>query len=157
EAARALAAAARAGALASGRRGIRFLWMPEFTGTYAWLGRDPARAARTCAALNLDMVGEDQGACGSTQRVEGAPHFLGSFADELVARIRDATAPAGLRATEEPYGGGSDHAVWIDPAIGVPCPMLIQWPDRYYHSNLDSPARCDPGALAHAARIAAVY
>ena len=163
EAARALAALAAAGALPAARRTLRVLWMPEFTGTYAWLGRDPARAARTVAALNLDMVGEDQEACGSTLRLEQAPHFLGSFADELLLRALEADraraprTPAPLRAAEVPYSGGSDHAVWLDPAAGVPCPLLIQWPDRYYHSDLDRPERCDPESLALAARLAATY
>lgn len=168
EAARALAALDRTGGLPRARRSIRFLWMPELTGTYAWLAADPGRAARTVAALNLDMVGESQADCGSTQLIERAPHFAGSFAEELLVRIRHAaqdwvTSFSGeghysmVRAAEVPYSGGSDHAVWIDPAVGVPCPMLVQWPDRYYHSDLDTADRCDPASLAHAARIAAVY
>lgn len=168
EAARALAALDRDGGLERPRRTIRFLWMPEFTGTYAWLANDTGRAARTVAALNLDMVGESQADCGSTQLLERAPHFAGSFAEELLARIRHATQEwvAGfsgpghyslVRMAEVPYSGGSDHTVWSDPAVGVPCPLLIQWPDRYYHSDLDGPERCDPASLAHAARSAAVY
>jgi hypothetical protein len=35
--------------------------------------------------------------------------------------------------------------------------LLIQWPDRYYHSDLDTPERCDPDSLALAARTAATY
>lgn len=160
EAARTVAAIARAGGLPGARRTIRFLWMPEFTGTYAWLAGENGRAARTVAALNLDMVGADQDAVGSTQLLECAPHFLGSFAEPLLARIRYAAwdpARARPRSAEVRYSGGSDHALWIDPAAGVPCPMLIQWPDRFYHSDLDTPERCDPESLAHAARCAATY
>ena len=58
---------------------------------------------------------------------------------------------------EVPYSGGSDHAVLIDPAIGVPCPMLIQWPDRFYHSSLDTPDKTDPASLALAARATVVW
>jgi hypothetical protein len=47
--------------------------------------------------------------------------------------------------------------VFVDPAIGVPCPMLIQWPDRFYHSSHDTPDKCDPRSLALAARCAAAY
>lgn len=168
ETARALAALERAGGLSTPRRTIRFLWMPEFTGTYAWLAGGAERSAHTVAAINLDMVGESQADCGSVQLLERAPHFAGSFAEELVARIRHAaqdwvegfSGPGHyslVRAAEVPYSGGSDHTVWSDPAIGVPCPLLIQWPDRYYHSDLDTPDRCDPASLAHAARIAATY
>jgi hypothetical protein len=163
EAMRALAALAADGGLPSRRRTIRALWMPEFTGTYAWLGAEPARARRTLAAFNLDMVGEDQRECASVQLLERAPHFAGSFADELARIVRHASSPGvepggqGVRVAEVPYAGGSDHALWVDPAVGVPCPMLIQWPDRYYHSSLDTPDRCDPRSLAHAALAAATY
>jgi aminopeptidase YwaD len=163
EALRSLATCAASGALPARRRTIRALWMPELTGTYAWLGAAGGRAARTLAAINLDMVGEDQEACGSVQLLERAPHFAAGFADELLREVRqlalpgaDGGAPA-VRTREVPYSGGSDHAVWLDPAVGVPCPMLIQWPDRYYHSSCDSPDRCDPRSLAHAARSAAAY
>lgn len=168
ETARALAALRASGEFGTDSRTVRFLWMPELTGTHAWIGRDPARAARTVAAINLDMVGESQVDCGSTLLLEHPPHFAGSFAEELLARIRHAaqdwvTSFSGpghysmARMAEVPYSGGSDHAVWLDPAIGVPCPMLIQWPDRYYHSSLDTIERVDPASLALAARSAAAY
>jgi hypothetical protein len=35
--------------------------------------------------------------------------------------------------------------------------MLIQWPDRYYHSDLDTVEHCDPDSLALAVRAAATY
>jgi hypothetical protein len=69
------------------------------------------------------------------------------------------TAPPATpaRLSDVAYSGGSDHALWVDPAFGVPCPMLIQWPDRYYHSDLDTPDRCDAASLAHAVRAASTY
>ncbi len=150
------------------RRGIRFLWMPELTGTFAWLANDPQRIGRLAAALNLDMVGADQVQCGSTFLIEHPPHFAASFAEELVSRIRaesldwvlSYSGPGHVsmtRIAEVPYSGGSDHAVFVDPSIGVPCPMLIQWPDRYYHSSYDTADRVDPEALALTTRIAATY
>jgi hypothetical protein len=125
----------------------------------------PRRVAATVAALNLDMVGECQTDCGSTLLLEQAPHFLGSFADDLLERVRNAahqwsgTGPTEgmLRVADVPYSGGSDHALWLEPSAGVPCPMLIQWPDRYYHSDLDTPDRCDPASLAFAVRTAVAY
>src|SRR5262249_39629050 len=158
ETARAVAALAARGELGRSWRTVRFLWMPEFTGTYAWRSLHPTPVADTVAAVNLDRVGESQADCGSTFLLEQAPHFLGSFADELLARIRNAAqdwvrdfSGAGhyslARLAEVPYSGGSDHALWLDPASDVPCPMLIQWPDRYYHSDPDTPQRPDPHSL----------
>lgn len=171
EAARALHAI-RAARAARGEpppaRTVRFLWMPELTGTFAWLGGDPERAGRIAAALNLDMVGEDQARCGSRLLIEHPPCFAASFAEELLRRVRFAsqdwvTSFSGpghyglARLGEVPYSGGSDHAVFVDPAIGVPCPMLIQWPDRFYHSSHDTPDKVDPASLALAARSAVAY
>ena len=149
-------------------RSIRFLWVPELTGTCAFVGRDPARVARIVAALNLDMVGESQERCGSTFLLEHPPCFAASFAEELLARIRaraldwvsSYSGPGHYsmtRVAEVPYGGGSDHAVLVDPAVGVPCPMLIQWPDRFYHSSHDTPDKTDPASLALAVRCAGTY
>jgi hypothetical protein len=168
EAARALAALAERRQWSPGAGRVRFLFVPELTGTFAWLARDAARPRRIAAAVNLDMVGQDQDACGSTFLLEHPPYFAASFAEELLRRIRHRaldwvasySGPGHYsltRMSEVPYSGGSDHAVLIDPEIGVPCPMLIQWPDRYYHSSHDTPDRCDPGSLALAARCAATY
>ena len=170
ETARTLKALRDSGAFPAGPRGIRFLWMPEFTGTYAWLDRriQAKGSAGVSAALNLDMVGEDQEQCGSTLLIERPPHFMGSFAETLLARIRE-TAPdwvesfsgpghfSMMRMAQVPYSGGSDHVVLMDPGIGAPSPMLIQWPDRYYHSSHDTPDRCSPASLALAARCAATW
>src|SRR5262249_31008784 len=47
ETARVLARLAGRGALPAARRTVRFLWMPEFTGTYAWLAGGRDRSTRT--------------------------------------------------------------------------------------------------------------
>jgi peptidase M28-like protein len=168
EAARVLTSLRASGGLPTAGRSVRFLWVPEMTGTYAWLARDPERARNTLAAVNLDMVGQDQNLCGSTFLLEHPPHYAGSFAEELLLRIRaeavdwvsSYSGPGHYSMTrlgEVPFSGGSDHYVLIDPATDVPCPMLIQWPDRYYHSSHDTPDKTDPASLALAVRCAATY
>jgi hypothetical protein len=61
------------------------------------------------------------------------------------------------RQAEVPFSGGSDHYILSDPSVGVPTPMLIQWPDRFYHTSADTPDRTDPGSLARAGSLAAIY
>lgn len=168
ECARVLAQLRAAGSFGDAGRTVRILWVPELTGTAAYLARDPARATRSVAALNLDMVGERQEETGSTFLLEQPPLLTTSFAEELVDRIRVAaqdwvTSYSGpgqfsmTRLARVPFDGGSDHALLCDPAVGVPCPMLIQWPDRFYHSSHDTPDRSDPRSLGHAVRTAATY
>src|SRR5438093_1428792 len=113
----------------------------------------------------LGLEGEREG----PRFAPGVPlGFAASFAEELLGRIRAAavdwvTSYSGpghyslARMAEVPSSGGSDHAVLNDPQIGVPCPMLIQWPDRFYHSSHDTPDKCDPRSLALAVRCAATY
>jgi len=168
ETARVLATLRSRGDLRLTGRSVRFLWVPEITGTCAWLARDPGRARDTVAAVNLDMVGQNQERCGSTFLLEHPPHFAASFAEELLFKIRaeavdwvpSYSGPGHYSMTrmgEVPFSGGSDHYVLADPATGVPCPMLIQWPDRYYHSSYDTPDKTDPASLALAVRCAATY
>lgn len=76
EAARVLSTAIDAQRLAQPRRGIRFLLPPEIYGTYAYLASDERRMARTVAAINLDMVGENQELCGSSFLVERLPQAM---------------------------------------------------------------------------------
>ena len=120
ETARVLRALGSRGEHAAGARGVRFLWVPEMTGTYAWLAGDPARTRDTVAALNLDMVGQEQDRCGSTFLLEHPPCFAASFAEELLLRIRAESVDwvpsysgpghySMTRTGEVPYSGGSDH------------------------------------------------
>jgi aminopeptidase YwaD len=174
EAARTLQLLIDTGQLARPRRAIRFLWLPEMTGSLAYLSRRAEAAPRMVAGLNLDMVGESQEQTGSSWLVERPPDAAASFASTLLAWLRDempmlkgmtgiSPSYTGLggyplyRHAEVPFSGGSDHYVFADPTVGVPMPMLIQWPDRYYHTSADTPDRVDPQSLARTGALAAAY
>ncbi|HOC18646.1 MAG TPA: DUF4910 domain-containing protein, partial [Vicinamibacterales bacterium] len=60
EIARAWIALVRSGALPAPRRTIRFLWVPEISGTMAYLREHREEALRMLAAINMDMVGANQ-------------------------------------------------------------------------------------------------
>ena len=156
------------------RRTIRFLWLPEFTGSQAYLAGRETELDRLVAGLNLDMVGEDQNQTGSSWLIECPPASAASFAPDLLARLRDElpalkgaadVSPSHTgqgayplyRCAEVPFSGGSDHAVLSDPSVGVPTPMLIQWPDRFYHTSADTPDRTDPNSLRRTGALAAAY
>lgn len=168
ETARVLAALIAQGELSSPRRAIRFLWVPEITGSMAWLAFQEGRIRRQIAGLNLDMVGQDQDQCGGSLLVESPPDALPNFADVLLMRLRDRLLPevktfGGVggyplfRTADVPFGGGSDHEVFSDPSVGVPMPMLIQWPDRFYHTSADTPDRVDPRMLGRVAALSGLY
>jgi len=50
---------------------------------------------------------------------------------------------------------GSDHQVYTDTSFGIPAIYLNDWPDRYIHTNFDTPANVDPTKLKRAAFIGA--
>ncbi len=158
----------RAGKLPEPRYGVRFLLVPEMSGTFAYLARERKSARNLILGLNLDMVGQKQDLTGSTLCVEKPPLPSSSFAPYLLSELAatqfsvgmnpGGTAPIPvIRWTGTPFSGGSDHAILSDPAVGVPTPMLIQWPDRYYHTSGDRPENISPELLGKIAVVAGTY
>ncbi|HYN84825.1 MAG TPA: hypothetical protein VER32_06210, partial [Pyrinomonadaceae bacterium] len=60
-----------------------------------------------------------------------------------------------LQAALVPFSMGSDHQVYTDSSFGIPAVYLNDWPDRYIHTNFDTPANVDPTKLKRAAFIGA--
>ncbi len=168
ETARALAALIECGRLPQPRRSIRFLLVPEMTGTYAYLAARKPGAAKTVAALNLDMVGENQALTGGPLLLEDLPLASPDYVSDLLAAVVEALSTEG-RSLHGPaahplfmfarssFSGGSDHYILSDPTVGIPCPMLIQFPDRFYHTSADTIDKVDPVMLGRVATMAAAY
>jgi aminopeptidase YwaD len=127
-------------------REVIALWMPEFYGTIAWLSDQKPELA---AAINLDMVGEDQAKTGSTLEITATPWSLPSFIPDLVAVN---LAHRDFRMVRTGFAWGSDHAVLNDASIGVPTASLTQWPDRFYHSSDDTPDKSSVGSFGWVGR-----
>ncbi len=156
------------GRLPRSRRSIRLLWVPEMTGTFAYLASNPRDIQRMVAGVNLDMVGENQDVCGSVFIVEATPAAMPSFATDLLERMREewlegahslggsASYPL-FRHTVNPFSGGSDHYIFSDPTVGVPMPMLIQWPDKFWHTSGDTLDKVDPRMLGVLGGLATTY
>jgi len=157
------------GRLAKPRRTIRFLFPPEMTGTYEHLAAlTPEARSRIVAALNVDMVGQRQEITGSVLLCEYPPMACPSFAGDLLSLVL-----AGVAADVTPFGGGSryalfrhavtafsggsDHYIMADPTVGVPCPMIIQWPDRFYHTSADTPEKVDPNMMRLVGTMTGAY
>ena len=168
EAARTLACLIADGDLPQPQRGIRFLWLPEMIGSYAYLASHKDAIPRMVTGVNLDMVGQDQSQTGASFLIERPPDAMSSFAPDLMERLReelfdDAPSHTGLggyplfRHATTSFSGGSDHYIFSDPTVGVPMPMLIQWPDKFYHTSADTLDKVDPAMLARAGTLAAAY
>jgi hypothetical protein len=151
------------------RRTLRFLWVPEIWGTYAFIAKYPEETKKAIAVINLDMVGEHQKRCRSVFRVTRTPDSTPSFLNDLLdvhlnfllahnpepgKELSDAYAVVSPWGSHDawnaeliPYSGGSDHFVFMGGVIRVPATMFGSWPDDFYHSSEDTPDKCDPTQL----------
>jgi len=168
ESARALQSLINQGKLAKPKRSIRFLLLPEMSGTYAYLANNEEKIDSTVAGINLDMVGENQELCGSSLVVEQLPHATGHFASVVAKRALLAVAKEVpnlantskyplFRYTFGQFSGGSDHYILSDPTVGIGSPMLIQWPDKFYHTSMDTVDKVDPKMLERVSNITSSY
>ena len=168
EAARSLQAMIASGQLPKPRRSMRFLWIPEMSGTYAYLAQREQELGRMVAGVNMDMVGENQELCGSSFLIDLPPEAMPSFVNDLIEGVRDTVANesrnfagtggyALFRYATTPFGGGSDHYIFSDPTVGVQMPMLIQWPDKFYHTSADTIEKVDPRMLGIVGSVATIY
>lgn len=168
------------GRLERPKRGIRFVWVPEYSGTAPWVNAHKDIMEKTLCNINLDMVGlhlKSNNSFFSLMRTTfGNPHYIndvmenyfvymGEVNREILANRSAAIianqiiAPSG---TDDPFYyqieqhyGASDHEVFNHWSTHVPGVMLITWPDMYYHTSEDIPNKLDATQLKRAAIIAA--
>lgn len=168
------------GRLPRSKRGIRFIWVPEYSGTIPWVNANRDIVDRTLCNLNLDMVGlhlKSNDSFFSLMRTTyGNPHYvndvmenyfvyMGEVNREILANrgysriVNQVIAPSGsddpFYYQIEQHYGASDHEVFNHWSTHVPGVMLITWPDLYYHTSEDIPNKLDPTQLKRAAVIAA--
>ena len=177
EVARALSKLVGEKKIAPPARTLRFVWPPEIEGTLALLNARPEIAWRAKAAIHMDMVGgapaETKAIFHVTRGPASLPSFVYDVAEEFGAFVNEQSArfAKGQRADfplVAPEGGrealqaelveftlGSDHQVYTDSSFGIPAVYLNDWPDRYIHTNFDTPANIDPTKLKRAAFIGA--
>src|SRR5713101_3880539 len=133
-------------------------------------------AKRIKAVVHMDMVGGGPGTK-AVFHVTRGPMSLPSFVHDVAWAFAEfvneesykfaatgkakypLVAPEGgkepLRAEYSAYTMGSDHDVYQDSSFGIPAIYLNDWPDRYIHTNFDSPSNIDPTKIKRAAFIGA--
>ncbi|MCJ7425154.1 DUF4910 domain-containing protein [Candidatus Bathyarchaeota archaeon] len=148
-------------------RTIRLFWVPETLGTVAYLSHHKDVSSRLVAGINLDMVGQDQELCRSTLNLDrtpdSVPSYLNDFVFNLIEQsVKEFDAPtvfgsgSTFRYRMTAFSGGSDHAEFTEATTKVPCVMLLQWPDLYYHTSMDTIDKVSEDSLKRVGWIAAV-
>lgn len=176
EVARTFAKLIREGKVSRPARSLRFVWPPEIEGTLALLNARPELVPRIKAVVHMDMVGggpETKAIFHVTRGPASLPSFIydvaeafGEFVNEQSSTFAGTgtasyplVAPEGgkeaLQAALVEFTSGSDHQVYAEGSFGIPAVYLNDWPDRYIHTNADSPANIDPTKLKRAGFIGA--
>ena len=169
------------GSLPRPKRGIRFLWGPEFSGTRPWVETNLQKIKNTYCNINLDMVGEwltlNDGYFCLMRTTMGNPHYVNDVMENYFRFVGEGNrervqnrsgvykvphrvvAPFGA---DEPFHysietnyGSSDHEVFNAVGVQIPGVMMIVWPDLWYHTSGDVISKSDPTQLKRAVVIAA--
>jgi len=176
EVARTLSKLIKEGKIARPARSIRFIWPPEIEGTLTLLNARPDIARRIKAAIHMDMVGggpETKAVFHVTRGPASLPSFVNDVAEAFGEFVNEQSyahasgesvpfplvAPEGgkepLNARLAEFSAGSDHQIYTDSSFAIPAIYLNDWPDRYIHTNFDTPAMIDPTKLKRSAFIGA--
>jgi len=149
------------------KRSIRFLWVPEWNGTMAYIDRHPemvgpALGGGYLAHINLDMVGEHLEILHTRMGITRTPASLPSALNDVVENMAQMVdrmsvqTPRGSRSSFNfrvtPYGGGSDHMMFIDRKIPG---MMIGHGDYTHHTSEDTPDKVDPVEIERSEIISA--
>jgi aminopeptidase YwaD len=180
ETARTLQTLIQDGRLPRPKRTIRFLWVPEFSGTIPYVKANKDLMRRTLCNINLDMVGvrltKSLAFFTVMRTTYGNPHYINDVMENYYRYVGETNrsyvtngmsgtfqkriiAPSG---SEEPmyyyvgtHFGASDHEVFNDWGVGVPGVVMNTWPDQWYHTSGDRPDKLDPTQLKRAVVITA--
>jgi hypothetical protein len=174
---RALIRLVKEGKLPPVKRTIHFLWVPEISGTMAWLRAHEDVRKRLIADLNFDMEGLGLRMGLSSWVLHRTPDTVPTFLNDVAASILEfvantnrervnyrhhgyafslpVLAPNGSRdpfyVNIVKYYGASDHMIYLRQ--GIPAAMFVTWPDPWYHSSQDTPDKLDSTQFKRAAVV----
>lgn len=147
------------GRLPKPKRSFRFIWVPEWYGTMAYLDKHtefagPELGGKWLVNMNMDMVGEHPELLHSKLILTRTPASLPSCVNDIIENMAemvdnlDVRTPRGslsafnYRVT--PYSGGSDHMMFIDRKIPG---IMFSHTDYTHHTSEDTPDKVDPVEL----------
>ncbi len=146
------------------KRTIRFLWVPEFHGTFPWVKEHEYIVKNALFNINLDMIGEHPLKVGNPCNICLGPYSRPSVLNDVIQYFTKIIAdhPKGvaingtqmqMRYRIVPYSGGSDHGVFVAQPISIPG-IMIGHEDPFWHSSLDTIEKCDSTELKRVIAIA---
>ncbi len=183
EVARTLAALIRDGRIPRPERSISFLWSEEGSGTAAFFKKHPEMTGKILGDINMDMVGEDLDRNSAFFNVESPLYSKSTYLDAVALNFAEYVFRTNIerhgifgptpgerfpvpivekngsrqsfKYLPQRFGGGSDHGIFIESDEAVPALSFIVWPDKWYHTDHDTPDKSDPTQLKRVAFIGA--
>jgi aminopeptidase YwaD len=168
------------GKLPPPKRTINFQFVPEISGTNAYLNKHPDKEKAMIGTLNFDMeairVALSRSYWVLQRTPDTFPSYLNDIAQSTMEYVADITRErvrfrrsingyAPTQPVESVHGskdafyikvdkhyGSSDHVTYMQH--GIPAVMFITWPDMWYHSSEDTPDKQDPTQYKRAAAVA---
>lgn len=159
------------------QRSVRFLFVPEYSGTAAYIKKYPAVVKRFFGDINEDMVGEALIKNNGYFGLELTPWSLPTYLNDVLAALIEwvgfnqrimyeragkpilIVSPTGTRDpfyySLDSFTGGSDNEVFVDGGVRVPAVSLGVWPDMWYHSSGDTPDKSDSTQLKRVVALSA--
>lgn len=168
------------GKLPPPKRTINFLFVPEISGTNAYLNKYPAKTKAMIGTLNFDMEGlrlTPSRAFWLMHRTpDSFPSYLNDIGQSMMEYVADITRErvrfrkslngyAPSQPVDSPHGskdafyikidkhyGSSDHVTFMQH--GIPAVIFNTWPDMWYHSSEDTPDKQDSTQYKRAGVVA---
>ena len=139
------------------RRTIRFLINVEGHGSKHYIDQHRAEIQKTIVSIGLDSVGHDQRKSKSALIYYHSPDSLPTFINDYFVGLIDDTPKETrwvfhtsnsipfVNFLDLPYTPWSDNKYY--PVFGVPSPLLMSWPDLYFHTQLLTADNLDPAVF----------
>ncbi|MFB3091603.1 MAG: hypothetical protein ACE1ZD_00215 [Dehalococcoidia bacterium] len=136
------------------KRTIRFLVNVEGQGTKNYVHNHGREIEKTIVVMALDSVGHDQRKCKSALLFYHSPDSLPTFVNDFYVSLMEATPKETrwvfhnddtipfVNFIDHPYTPWSDNKYY--PAFGIPSPLLMSWPDLYFHTDYLTADNLDP-------------
>lgn len=129
---------------------VKIAFVPEYYGSVPYSIELNRQNDLPFYVINLDMVGEDQEKTSATLLLGESSPFVYQRYDSILNHYLNVEIPMVAshpirRFYRIPYSAGSDHCAFSP--FGIPAVYVGHFPDRYYHSDMDTPDKCDPGTF----------
>lgn len=136
------------------RRSIKFLFVIEGSGSKAYIASNRDEISKIKTVFCFDSVGHDQSKLKSSllfyNHPDSTPSFINDYFAGVMERVpkdnswvfRESKDLSPVRFYQAPYTPWSDNHIWA--GLGIPSPLIMSWPDLYFHTQFLTADKTDP-------------